>query len=67
MWIGFAKKRGLEDRYEKMSELVTNMWFKQRVFLALRHATLESKTENSVMKFKAWKSWCLKAREKKYF
>jgi hypothetical protein len=66
-WLGFTKKRGLEDRYEKMSELVTNLWFKQRVFLALRQAALESKTDNSVMKFKAWKSWCEKARKNKYF
>lgn len=50
-----------------MSELVTNLWFKQRVFLALRQATLESKTENSMLKFKAWKNWCETARKKKYF
>lgn len=35
--------------------------------MALRHAALESKTENSVLKFKAWKSWCEKARKTKYF
>lgn len=66
-WLGFTKKLGLEERYENMSELITNLWFKQRVFLALRHAALESKTENSVLKFKAWKSWCEKARKTKYF
>jgi hypothetical protein len=36
MWLGFTKKTGLDERYEHMSELVTNLWFKQRVFLALR-------------------------------
>ena len=66
-WLGFTKKQALEERYENMSELITNLWFKQRVFLALRHAALESKTESSVLKFKAWKSWCEKARKNKYF
>mmetsp|Transcript_39163 Transcript_39163/g.37522 ORF Transcript_39163/g.37522 Transcript_39163/m.37522 type:complete len:83 (+) Transcript_39163:1376-1624(+) len=50
-----------------MSQLVTDQWFKQRVFLALRQACLESKTEDCVQKFKAWKNWCEKARENKYF
>lgn len=35
-WLGFTKKKGLEQRYDQMSELVTNLWFKQRVFLGLR-------------------------------
>lgn len=35
-WLGFTKKRGLEERYDRMSEMITSMWFKQRVFLALR-------------------------------
>jgi len=35
-WLAFVKRKGLEERYEKMSELVTNLWFKQRVLLALR-------------------------------
>lgn len=35
-WLASTKKQGQEERYEKMSELVTNQWFKQRVFLALR-------------------------------
>jgi len=48
MWLGFAKKLGLDERYEAMSELVTSLWFKQRVFLGLRQACLESKTESSL-------------------
>lgn len=28
---------------------------------------MESKTESSMMKFKAWKNWCENARQKKYF
>lgn len=27
-WLGFTKKVGLEERYENMSELITNLWFK---------------------------------------
>lgn len=50
-----------------MSDLMTSLWFKQRVFLGLRQACLESKTENSMMKFKAWKDWCETSRKKKYF
>ena len=49
-----------------MTQLVTDLWFKQRVFLSLRQAALESKTESSIVKFKAWKSWCETARKKKY-
>ena len=49
-----------------MSELVTNLWFKQRVFLALRQACLEEKSEKSLLKFKAWRNWCETNRNKKY-
>jgi hypothetical protein len=35
-WLGHVKKEQIEERYENMSELVTNLWFKQRVFLGLR-------------------------------
>ena len=66
-WLAVTKKQGLDERYEKMSELVTNLWFKQRVFLALRQAALESKSEANMVKFKAWKSWCENARKQKYF
>ena len=66
-WLALTKKQQMEERYDTMSELVTNLWFKQRVFLGLRQAALESKTETSMLKFKAWKNWCEQAREKKYF
>ena len=67
MWLGFVKKLGLDERYEAMSELVTSLWFKQRVFLGLRQACLESKTESSLQKFKAWKDWCEKTRRNKFY
>ena len=66
-WLGFTKKKGLEERYDKMSDLVTTLWFKQRVFLGLKQACLDSKIENSLNKFKAWKDWCEKSRKNKYF
>lgn len=66
-WLADTKKKGLEERYENMSDLMTNLWFKQRVFLGLKQACLESKTENCIMKFKAWKDWCENTRKKKYF
>ena len=27
-WLAFTKKTGLDERYDKMSDLVTNLWFK---------------------------------------
>jgi len=66
-WLGIVKKQQMDERYDSLSDLVTNLWFKQRVFLALRQATLESKSENSMLKFRAWKDWCETARKKKYF
>jgi len=28
---------------------------------------MESKTENSMLKFKAWKNWCEQAKQKKFY
>jgi len=66
-WLAHCRKDQLEEKYDNMCELVTNLWFKQRVFLALRHAALESKTENSILKFKAWKNWCETSKKNKFF
>jgi hypothetical protein len=66
-WLATVKKEQLDERYEKMSELVTTAWFKQRVFLAFKQVTMESKNESSLLKFKAWKNWCINERKKKYF
>ena len=41
-----------------MSGLVTNMWFKQKVFLSLKLASMNQQAEREVMKFQTWKSWC---------
>jgi hypothetical protein len=65
-WLGHVKKEQISERYDNLSELVTNLWFKQRVFLGLRHACLQSKSESSLMKFKAWRNWCETSRKKKY-
>ena len=38
LWLAYSKRQNLEERYEKMSELITKMWFKQKVFLSLKLA-----------------------------
>jgi len=67
MWLAHAKRQALEDRYEHMSELVTNMWFKQKVFLAMKLAVMNAQADHEIVKFKAWKSWCETSRNDKYF
>ena len=67
MWLAHCKRQQLEEKYEHMSELVTNMWFKQKVFLAMKLAVMNSQAEHEIIKFKAWKSWCEQARNDKYF
>ena len=49
-----------------MTELVTRLWFKQKIFLSLKLATMDRQAEREVEKFKAWKSWCEQARKDKY-
>lgn len=67
MWLAHTKRQGLEDRYDNMSELITKMWFKQKVFLAMKLAVLNSQSDHEIVKFKAWKSWCETSRKNKYF
>ena len=50
-----------------MSDIVTETWFKQRVFLGLKHACQQHRAERSSIKFTAWKNWCETARDKRYF
>lgn len=50
-----------------MSDLITKLWFKQKVFLSLKLAIMNSQAENEIVKFKAWKSWCENSRNTKYF
>lgn len=50
-----------------MSNLVTTMWFKQKVFLSFKLAIMNQQAENEIVKFKAWKSWCENSRNEKYF
>jgi len=66
LWLGHCKRASLEDRCENMTNLVTQLWFKQKVFLSLKLATMERQGEREVEKFKAWKSWCEQARKDKY-
>jgi hypothetical protein len=50
-----------------MRDVITTMWFKQKVFLSLKLAVMDCQAKREVEKFKAWKSWCEESRKKKYF
>ena len=50
-----------------MGDIITAMWFKQKVFLSLKLAIMNQQAEREVMKFQTWKSWCEQARKDKYF
>jgi len=45
-WLCFQRRADLAEKYENLSEMVTETWFKQRVFLALKHGVQQSKTES---------------------
>jgi len=66
-WIALVKAEQISKRYENMSALVSEVSFKQRVFLALKHACLQSRTERTTEKFREWKARCLAARDRRYF
>lgn len=66
-WLAHSKKQALEERYEHMNDLVTTMWFKQKVFLSLKLVCMQSQAEKEIVHFKAWKSWCEASRNDKYF
>ena len=48
-----------------MSNLISILGFKQRVFLALKHACLQSRTERTTAKFSTWRDKCFAARDRK--
>ena len=47
--------------------MITELGFKQRVFLALKQACLKSNTERTTEKFKQWKDRCQVVRERNYY
>lgn len=65
-WLADTKKGQMEDKYGKMSSLVTDLWFKQKVFLGLKQACMEQKIENQSDIFTKWKSNCEQKRKDKY-
>lgn len=67
MWLSFSKRKELLQKYDILNEIVTQTMFKQKCFLALKHACNEQRAERSNMKFKAWSSWCETARKQRYF
>ena len=67
MWLGYARRQRLEERCESMRDVITTMWFKQKVFLSLKLAVMNMQAGREVEKFKAWKAWCEDSRKQKYF
>jgi len=49
-----------------MGDLLTKMWFKQKVFLAMRLAVMNQQSESELVKFKTWKTWCEEKRKNKF-
>jgi nuclear transport factor 2 (NTF2) superfamily protein len=66
-WLATVKGEQMSVRYENLSTLVTEMSYKQRVFLALRHACQQQRSERINEKFHQWKQRCLAARNRKYY
>ena len=66
-WLALVKSEQISKRYETMTTLISELTFKQRVFLALKHACLQNRTERTTDKFQEWKSKCLAARKRKYY
>ena len=48
----------MQKKYDVMSQIVTETTFKQRVFLAFRHAIQQDRQEMADRKYQAWKNWC---------
>lgn len=57
----------MQKQYETLSTIVTETWFKQRVFLGFKHAVQQERIEATNNKVKSWKTWCDTSRDKKYF
>ena len=47
--------------------MITETTFKQRVFLAFKHAVQQERQEMADRKFQAWKNWCEESRRNKFF
>ena len=66
-WLALVKSEQQQKRQENLSYMITELSFKQRIFLSLKHACLKSKVERTVEKFELWKDRCQKYRESKFF
>lgn len=67
MWLSHAKREEMAEKYEVLNDMVTKTMFKQKVFLALKHACNQQRAETSELKFTAWKNWCETSRKQKFF
>lgn len=57
-WLANVKSDQMKERHETVSALVTTMGFKQRVFLAMKHAVMLSKAERVTERFQEWRVRC---------
>jgi len=48
----------MQRKQEVLSQMITETTFKQRVFLAFKHAVQQERQEMADRKFQAWKNWC---------
>lgn len=66
-WLANIKQQDMQERQDMLADMVTETTYKQRVFLAFKHAVQQSKAEMAEYKFRAWKNWCEAQRKKKFF
>jgi len=66
-WIAAIKQEDMRQKYEMLSQIVTVTSFKQRIFLAFKHAVQQERQEMASRKFLAWKNWCEQSRKDKFF
>jgi len=53
-WMTFASQEDKAEKFEHLSNIITDTWYKQRVFLALKYAIHMEKTNTALSKFNAW-------------
>ena len=66
-WIAAIRSQDMQVKHDMLSQMITETTFKQRVFLALKHACQQQAQEMADRKFQAWKNWCEQSRKDKFF
>ena len=66
-WITALRQEDMQKKQDLMTHIVTETTFKQRVFLAFKHAVQQERQEMADRKYQAWKNWCEQSRKDKFF